>query len=237
MSFRTAGDATGQDPFMIEPDSIIGKQSLTIPLAGYLVMYPQSRHGWIFVAGIIILYVLYLGSGHISRRFKSLREKIVGISAEDLNVSQQNLEEKISSMNEKVVDSMNSFSEAMSEYARHIASHTAAVKSLARAAAHLEKAASGHGEQLSGMEFDPSKSLSDEARLRTPVKVTPELKAALVEFLRGYAREHNLQSLQITPELRKAVWNFIIHYYAGVDQGEEENLPSRRDKITTGSRS
>jgi len=218
VSFRTKGDATGQDPFMVETSSVIGKQSATIPLAGYLVMFPQSRPGWIFIIGAIILYFAYIKSDFLSLKTKSLKQKYQMVTSNEFQSSQKDLETKITVMNDKVAESMNSFSEAMSEYAQHIASHTAAVQSLAKAAQHLEQVVSIRGAQPGELpvrrEVSGARGINETSRLmlQTPINVTPELKAALLDFLRDYARQRNLSHLEMTPEVRSAAWEFVNRY-------------------------
>jgi signal peptidase I len=206
LTFRTKGDATSEDPFMTLPADIIGVEKMTLPKMGYLVMFAQSNQGKIFLVGLIILLLTYTNSAWLAEKGRRIRNALAGISNAEFKQSQENLESKINSTSELVTNSLNNFSSAMSEYAEHIASHTSAIKSLADAAKHMESILSRQDLALTGRSSRPADSLP------FPVEVTPELKAAVKQYLLEYNHMHSLESVEVTPELRAAVWNFVKEY-------------------------
>jgi signal peptidase I len=215
LSFRTKGDATGEDPFMVTPESIQGKQNTAIPLIGYFVLFPLSSQGLIFWGGLTVLLLVYWNSSILAKTVKGVRSAVVGVSNSEFINSQKQLETKMDGMSGQVSQSMNNFATAMSEYAQHIASHTSAIKSLARVAEHLESVIpnlnystppAGHpGPEYHYLEVQAPMPVQ-------PIEVTPELKAAVKRFIVDYSRDHHMKTLEVTPELRTAVWEFIQKY-------------------------
>jgi signal peptidase I len=215
LSFRTKGDAAGEDPFIVLPESVIGKQTTVIPLVGYAIMFPQTVPGIIFLCGLIILLIMYWNSDYVSKSVKNIHCALTGVSNAEFIKSQKELENKIHDMSGQVSQSMNSFASAMSEYAQHIASHTSAIKSLANVAEHLDAVLSKSdygkscGECKTVNQPENNQIIYDRTK---PIEVTPELKTAVKLFIIEYSRERNLPNVEVTPELRSAVWEFIQQY-------------------------
>ncbi len=213
--FRTKGDATGEDPFQVLPDQIIGRESSSIPYIGYLIMFPQSRQGWVFLGGLLILILVYCNSSAIVSNGKKVREALTGVSASEFTKSQASLEQKMGLMSDQVAQSMTGFTQAMSEYAKHIASHTSAIQSLAQAAKHMEAILSKQEAALDQgftANSPPPAAVRVQPAPPQPVEVTPELKAAVKEFIQDYCQKHGITSVEVTPELRSAVWQFVQDY-------------------------
>jgi signal peptidase I len=221
LNFRTKGDAAGEDPFMVLPQDIVGKETRSISCLGYLVMFPQSSQGWYFLIGLAFLYLFYVNSAYIFKSTRNLRYAFFGVSANEYINSQHEMEKKINLVNSRVAESMNAFASSMAEYAKHLQSHTSAVKSLAQAAEHLESILPSKLE-MAVRKSDPLKVVvedhkepADEAPRReafTAIEVTPELRTAVKAFITDYLKTNNLTHLEMTPELRKAVWDFINAY-------------------------
>jgi signal peptidase len=212
--FRTKGDATGEDPFKVNPDQIIGKESNSIPYLGYLIMFPQSRQGWVFLGGLLILILVYCNSAAIISNGKKVRQALTGVSASEFTHSQASLEQKMGLMSDQVAQSMNGFTQAMSEYAKHIASHTSAIQSLALAAKHMETILAKHEAAINQGQaaVNPSQTVIRNQPAPQPIEVTPELKAAVKDFIQEYCQKHGITSVEVTPELRSAVWQFVQDY-------------------------
>jgi signal peptidase I len=218
LSFRTKGDAAGEDPFMVIPQDIVGKDKRSISYLGYLVMFPQSSQGWYFLIGIVILYFLYANSITLLKGARNLRYAFLGVSANEYLNSQREMENKINRMNVHVAQALNAFASSMSDYAKHLASHTSAVKSLAQAAEHLERIIPANQEMvIRKLEVISATPQGAEKASRTEsqnnafsaIEVTPELRIAVKIFIGDYLKTNNLKSLEMTPELRSAVWAFI----------------------------
>jgi signal peptidase len=216
--FRTKGDNNASDdPFMTPADNLVGLEKSSVPVVGYLVMFAQSSQGKYFLAGLVILFLLYSNSARFLSGAKKVRTSIAGISTTEFTRSQNDIEKKMGQMTDQVVQSMNGFSTAMSEYAQHIASHTGAIKSLAAAAQHMESILEKQDTALSQrappvvVQKLPESNPALPA-IQTAIEITPELKMAVKEFIIAYNIEHDITSVEITPELRSAVWNFIQEY-------------------------
>jgi hypothetical protein len=199
---------------MVSSEQIIGKESTSIPYLGYPVMFPQSRQGWFFLGGLVILILLYCNSDYLLKTGKRLRQAFTGVSSSEFAQSQDEIEHKIGLMSDQVSQSMNNFSSAMSEYARHIASHTSAIQSLAQAARHMESILAKQDSILPPRpQLDSqSASLMEKKPDISGIDVTPELKAAVKEFIQQYCLQHGITDVTVTPELRSAVWEFIQDY-------------------------
>ena len=150
LAFRTKGDNTAEDPFMIMAQDVIGKETDHIPYLGYPIMFIQSRQGFCLLAGLLLLILLYKKGNEITKGAKKLRGSVFGVSPVELNKFQKEQQQQMRNMTDHVTLSMDKFSTAMSEYAKHIESHTAAVQSLAQAACHLEQILSEHELKSSG---------------------------------------------------------------------------------------
>lgn len=114
--FRTKGDNTGIDPFIVRPSDLRGAVSKKISNLGFLLLFLQSKQGLIGIAVIIFLIVI---SGY-NLEIKQLRRKIhKGIFSPVLEKQGENIE------------ALNNFASAMAEYAEHLKSHTEVMKNLA----------------------------------------------------------------------------------------------------------
>ena len=248
LAFRTKGDSTGQDPFLVLPEQVVGKESKSISFLGYLVMFPQSRQGWFFLGGLIVLLIIYWNSSLLLKGIKGFRSSLTGVSASEFAKSQSDLEQKMNLMSDQVAASMNNFSAAMSEYARHIASHTSAIQSLAHVAQHMETvlvkieeskasnsppvmnqpaaSAGAFNDRPESHPFaPPAQSGKPENRIeKAPgaTTVTPELKVAVKRFIQEYCLKHGITSVEVTPDLKSAVWEFVRNY-------EKQTVPDRSD--------
>jgi signal peptidase I len=218
-SFRTRGDATAEDPFMVTPNQIMGKESAAVPWLGYLVMFPQSTQGWIFLFGLVILYLLYANTSSIVSLAKNVRRSVVGMSAADYANSQRQLEQQMTDIGQNVAQSLNGFSGAMSEYAKHIASHTSAIKSLADAAGHMESILAKQDKALSEplpprviARIPQPQQVIIQPAVPAPIEVTPDLKAAVKRFIQEYNQKNGITHTEVTPQLRAVVWDFVQNY-------------------------
>jgi signal peptidase I len=226
LTFRTKGDAVSEDPFMVLSQDIIGMKSGSIPYLGYLIMFLQSSQGLVFLIGLVVLFLIYSNSNKIVTSARVMRFYLFGISPQEYFKSQQEMEQKINHMNYHVAQAMNSFAAAMADYARHLESHTSAVKSLAQVARHLESILPA-GKEIVIKEVPHVEVISESIPVENQevkqvketrpevleaIEITPELREAVKEFIAGYLHTHHLRSLEMTSELREAVWEFINDY-------------------------
>ena len=148
LEFRTKGDATAQDPFLVMPEDVIGKETSAIPYVGYPIMFIQSRNGIILLGGMILLILFYRKGDDITKGAQKVRGTVFGVSTSEFNFFQKEQQQQMREMNQHVTFSMDKFSTAMAEYAKHLESHTTAVKSLAQAAVHLDAVVSSGARPL-----------------------------------------------------------------------------------------
>jgi signal peptidase len=136
LAFKTKGDNTAEDPFVVPASDLRGEVSGSVPYLGYLLLFLQSRQGMIFaiIALILLGFDLYadeLGQGK-RRLQRAVFAPILEQNQELARRQEQSLE-----MSSKA---MEQFASAISEYAQHLASHTDAVKSMAAASQELRDA-------------------------------------------------------------------------------------------------
>ena len=138
VAFRTKGDNTSEDPFIIMSKDVTGKETGIIRYLGYPVMFIRSRQFIYLVAGLLLLILLYTKGSQITKGAQKFRGSVFGLSSTELSNFQKEQQQQMRNMTDHVTVSMDKFSTAMSEYAKHLESHTAAVQSPAQAARHLE---------------------------------------------------------------------------------------------------
>lgn len=246
LAFSTKGDATGDDPFIVSPSLIAGKQIVAISFIGYIVLFLQTVQGLIFSGILFLLLFIYWYSAY---QYK-IAHNLHGATTDKFNAgfekSQHELEQKIEGFSDQVTQSMGNFAIAMNEYAKHLASHTGAVKSLAQVAEHLEAVVkSKEAEHQASYVKIPDYLIKEDAHLDEikPIDVTPELKVAVKRFIFDYAKENNLTTMEITSELRAAVWEFIQKYVNeplprySLDQTTQTNEPVQAVEVLNSSSS
>ena len=138
LAFRTKGDNTSEDPFIIMSKDVTGKETGIIRYLGYPIMFIRSRQFIYLVAGLLLLILLYTKGSQITKGAQKFRGSVFGLSSTELSNFQKEQQQQMRNMTDHVTVSMDKFSTAMSEYAKHLESHTAAVQSPAQAARHLE---------------------------------------------------------------------------------------------------
>jgi signal peptidase I len=144
VAFRTKGDNTSEDPFIILSKDVTGKETGIIRYLGYPVMFIRSRQFIYLVAGLLLLILLYTKGSQIVKGTQKFRGSVFGLSSTELSNFQKEQQQQMRNMTDHVTVSMDKFSTAMSEYAKHLESHTTAVQSLAQAARHLEMILAEH---------------------------------------------------------------------------------------------
>ncbi len=136
ITFRTKGDNTGEDPFTVRPQDLMGQVSKQIPYLGFPFLFFQSQQGLIFIIIALSLFALYLYGSEISRGRQKVQRGIFAPIIEQ-NEALVHRQEQTSQMSSKALEQ---FASAMSEYAGHLSSHTDAVKSMASASQELRDA-------------------------------------------------------------------------------------------------
>jgi len=144
VDFRTKGDNTGEDPFTVRPQDLMGKVSNQIAYLGFPLLFFQSQQGLIFIIIALSLFAFYLYADEISLgRQKVHRGIFAPVIKENENASQV-IEQRMETA-EKGVEytqqALNNFAQAMTEYAQHLKSHTSAIQGLSEASHELKRGA------------------------------------------------------------------------------------------------
>lgn len=122
--FRTKGDNTGEDPFIVRTSDLRGIVGRRIPYVGILPVFLQSTQGFISITVIFLIIFLATYWQEIGRAKYCMQKEIFAPVLKEQDDTKQ---------------ALNSFAVAMGEYAKHLASHTQAVQSLAASAEALRK--------------------------------------------------------------------------------------------------
>ncbi|MFC1918642.1 signal peptidase I [Chloroflexota bacterium] len=144
LGFRTKGDNTGEDPFTIRPQDLLGQVSKQIPSLGLPLLFFQSQQGLIFVIVALSLIAIYLFADEISRSRKKIHKGIFAPVIQESQHTSEVLEQRMESAEkgaEYTQQALNSFAQAMAEYAQHLQSHTSAIQGLSEASHELKRGA------------------------------------------------------------------------------------------------
>ena len=175
VTFRTKGDNTGEDPFTVRPQDLMGQVSKQIPYLGFPLLFFQSQQGVIFIAIALSLLALYLYADELGRGRQRVHRGIFAPIIEENQHTSRLMERRIEGSEkgmEYTQQALNSFASAMSEYAQHLQSHTSAIQGLSEASQELKTGAAEQNKVLirlmETMEKTGSKPEIEE--------VTPEVK-------------------------------------------------------------
>ena len=154
LTFRTAGDNTGEDPFTIMPGDLRGTVGDQIPFLGLPLLFLQSTQGLIFTAVALALLAFFLYNGELSHTGRLLQRGIFAPAIQETRRTNQVLTRKIEHSEQKMESTeqaLEKFAAAIAEYAQHLASHTSAIKGLAEASHELKKSSAEQNRVLMQM--------------------------------------------------------------------------------------
>jgi signal peptidase I len=154
LSFRTAGDNTGEDPFTVLPGDIRGTVGSQIPYLGLPLLFFQSQQGVIFAIIAIALLALFLYGGEILRGGGFVHRGIFSPVINEEKRANRMLSRKIEATEQKMGNTeqaLEKFSLAVTEYAKHLASHTSAIQGLADASHELKRGAAEQNRVLAAI--------------------------------------------------------------------------------------
>ncbi len=162
LSFRTAGDNTGEDPFVIMPGDLRGTVGKQIPYLGLPLLFFQSTQGLIFTAIALTLLALFLYGGELNQAGRMIQRAIFAPAIQETRRTNRVLTQKIETTEQRMVSTeqaLEKFATAIAEYAQHLASHTSAIQGLSEASQELKRSAAEQNriliqlvEKLGGME-------------------------------------------------------------------------------------
>ncbi|MBI4302974.1 MAG: signal peptidase I [Chloroflexi bacterium] len=196
ITFRTKGDNSGEDPFTVRPQDLMGKVSKQISYLGFPLLFFQSQQGLVFAAIALTLLALYLYAEELNQGRKKVHKVIfapvIGEN-ERLNRSfEQRFQstEKSTQLTQQAINNLASatekssvhtqqaltdFAAAMAEYAKHLQSHTSAIQGLAEASHELKRSAAQQNEALARLlenaekpRYNRTEEASEPPRASTP---------------------------------------------------------------------
>ncbi len=209
LSFRTAGDNTGEDPFTVRPQDLKGTVGSQIPYLGLPLLFFQSQQGVIFIIIALALLAIFLYGGEIARGGSFIHRGIFAPVINEEKRANRTLTRKIEATEEKMTNTeqaLDKFASAVAEYAQHLASHTSAIQGLAEASHELKRGAAEQNRVLMSLvqnmgNIGPVQDIQP-TRTKTPVKLEAEIAetekpfhGALEKGVPGCARKRPL-----TPE-------------------------------------
>ncbi len=151
VTFRTKGDNTGEDPFTVRPQDLLGQVSKQIPYLGFPFLFFQSQQGSIFIAIALCLLAFYLYADEIIGAKQKLHKGIFAPIIEENQRASQTLNDRLGTTEkgmEYTQQALNNFASAVAEYAVHLKSHTAAIQGLSEASQELKKGAAEQNKVL-----------------------------------------------------------------------------------------
>ncbi len=209
LTFRTKGDNTGEDPFSVRPQDLLGQVSKQIQYLGFPLLFFQSQQGLIFIVIALFLLALYLYADEISRGRKKLHRGIFAPILQENQYTSEKLEQRIEQKMDSTEKGMerriettekgmeftqqalNNFAAAMSEYAEHLKSHTSAIQGLAEASHELKNGAAEQNKILARM-LERIESGQPPARVPEEKTAAPRVKEK--KFPPGCARNRLTQN-------------------------------------------
>ncbi|MFC2011803.1 signal peptidase I [Chloroflexota bacterium] len=144
IKFRTKGDNTGEDPFTVRPEDLMGKVTKQIPYIGFPLLFFQSQQGLIFVITFLSLLALYLYADEINNGRRWVQRGVFSPVIRESRRSSRVLEKRIETSEKTMAgtqEALTSFASAIAEYAEHLKSHTNAIQGLSDASQELKKGA------------------------------------------------------------------------------------------------
>jgi len=144
VTFRTQGDNTGEDPFTVRPQDLMGQVSKQIPYLGFPLLFFQSQQGLIFIIIALSLLALYLYADELGQGRQKLHR---GIFAPILDENQQ-VNQVLEQRMETTEQVLSKFTSAIEVYGQHLQSHTSAIQGLSEASQELKKGAAEQNKVL-----------------------------------------------------------------------------------------
>jgi signal peptidase I len=186
LTFRTAGDNTGEDPFTIRPQDIRGTVGSQIPMLGLPLLFFQSQQGMIFVIIALALLAFFLYGGEITRGGSIIHRGIFAPVINEEKRTNRVLTSKIESTEQKMNNTeqaLEKFAAAVAEYAQHLASHTSAIQGLSEASHELKRGAAEQNRVLMSLvenmgKFGPA---PDAKPMKVPAPAKQETEIAETE--------------------------------------------------------
>ncbi|HAU32174.1 MAG TPA: signal peptidase I [Desulfotomaculum sp.] len=138
LAFKTKGDNTAEDPFVVPGCDLRGCIQYSLPYVGYALLYFQSREGMLFAIIALILLTIYLYANELGKARQSVQRFVFSPVIEQV----LELERKQEQTSQVVSQAMEQFAK---EYALHLSNCTSIVKELERNTQELHTTARSSG--------------------------------------------------------------------------------------------
>jgi len=144
ITFRTKGDNTGEDPFTVRAQDLMGQVSKQIPYIGFPLLFMQSQQGLIFIIIGLCLLAFYLYSDELSWGKQRVQRGLFAPVIEEGRRTSQVMAQRM----ERTEQVLGKFTSAIEVYAQHLQSHTTAIQGLSEASQELKKGAAEQNKVL-----------------------------------------------------------------------------------------
>jgi signal peptidase I len=154
LSFRTAGDNTGEDPFSINPEDLRGTVGSQIPYLGLPLLFFQSQQGLIFVIVALALLALFLYGGELNQGGRIIHRGMFAPVINEEKRANRALIRKIETTEQRMnstEQALEKFAAAIELYAQHLNSHTGAIQGLSEASHELKRSSAEQNQFLMHM--------------------------------------------------------------------------------------
>lgn len=239
LSFQTAGDNTGADPFTVQPQEVRGTTASQIPYLGLPLLLFRSTQGLVATVIVLALLTIFLYRGEIMRAGSALHRGMFAPVIDEERRTSRILTQKIETTERRMgttEQALEKFASAIGDYAQHLASHTSAIQGLADASQELKTSAADQNRVLSYMletieQFDKGEQ---KTAARTP-ESEPEPIIVMPEDLyraesKGIFGKPMPPGCALSRETRakaalaaqKEIYNALDKLYAGLDDPENQ---------------
>lgn len=217
LAFKTKGDNTAEDPFVVPSSDLRGQVSGRVPYLGHIILFLQSKQGMIFAIIALVLIGIELYFDEIRHGRRRLQR---GIFAPVIEQNQE-IAKKQQETSQMTVEALEKFSAAVAEYAKHLASHTSAIQGLSEASHELKRGAAEQNRVLSAiMETVVKADAASAVKLQDSTAHKPETKKAQYKTIE--LRKTTPPQKTAEPKYHKALQKGLVNY-------NKEHAPATRD--------
>ncbi|MCJ7606089.1 MAG: hypothetical protein MUO19_08695, partial [Dehalococcoidales bacterium] len=179
LAFKTKGDNTAEDPFVVPSSELRGEVNGKVAYLGYGLLFLQSRQGMIFAIVALTLLAVYMYGGELERSGSSIHRGIFAPVIREEKRASREISRKLEATETKMSATENAlekFAGAVAEYAQHLASHTSAIQGLSEASHELKRGAAEQNKVLAAL-------LENIGKINPPSPETaaPEVEEPVVE--------------------------------------------------------
>jgi len=179
LSFRTAGDNTGEDPFTVMPRDLRGTVGKQYPYLGLPLLFFQSQQGMIFLIVALSLLAFFLYGNELSLSGRKLQRGVFAPVIQESYRTNRVLAKKIETTEQKMdttEHALEKFATAIEAYAQHLSSHTSAIQGLSEASHELKRSSAEQNRVLMHMMDTMGQAKPAEETISRAEQVVHELE-------------------------------------------------------------